>query len=36
MKINGINEFELNLILSPLSTSVFSFFNIDKEIRVYF
>lgn len=34
MKINEINE--LNLILSPLSTSVFSFFNIDKEIRVYF
>lgn len=34
MKITGINE--LNLILSPLSTSVFSFFNIDKEIRVYF
>ena len=34
MMITGINE--LNLILSPLSTGVFSFFNIDKEIRVYF
>lgn len=34
MKIVMIND--LDLILSPLSTSVFSFFNIDKEIRVYF